>query len=96
MKVKNQNGTATKSCRCGSWKEHWARCAGTVFPKECKAYGCTNSAEVGAHVMKHASVDNKSYIVPFCRACNNISSSEVITLNAGTNLVWANKQQTCS
>jgi len=96
MRVINRNGTAGKDCNCGSWKAHWVNCSRKPFPKTCRSHGCTNIAEVGAHVLKHNSRDQKTYIVPFCRTCNGYNSDVVFELNAGTTLVWANKQKTCS
>lgn len=92
MKVKNINGTSSRSCNCGTWIEHWRNFSGQTATI-CRAKGCSNKDIVGAHVKKCNSVDENEYIVPFCRFHN--SQSECIEINDGTVLTPANKNKTC-
>ena len=71
VKVKNLHGTATRTPNgYSSWKDYWAAQKG-YWPSTCAAYGCNGKAEVGAHVKKVNSYDNKWYIVPACKEHNN-------------------------
>lgn len=88
---KNKAGTAARSCKCGSWKAHWIRCTGKEWPSQCCVSGCTERAEVGAHVI-NPDVSGE-YIVPACKGCNMRTDS--FTLKGGITLASANKQKTC-
>lgn len=92
MKVKNINGTAQRTCRCGSWLQHWRNYSGQTATT-CRAKGCSRTDLLGAHVQKDVTYDFSWYIVPFCSAHNHAKGS--IELVAGTNLVSANVSQTC-
>ena len=92
MNVKNINGTSQNTCKCGSWLQHWKNFSGQTA-NTCRASGCSKSAKVGAHVQKDVSYDSKWYIVPFCYTHNSESGS--VELVSGTNLVSANKSETC-
>lgn len=92
MKVKNINGTSQRNCKCGSWIQHWRNFSNQIAT-ECRALGCSRKDLVGAHVQKDVDYDNSWYIVPFCSAHNQANIS--IELVVGTNLVSANKSQTC-
>jgi len=92
MKVKNINGTSQRSCRCGSWLQHWHNYSGQTATI-CRALGCGNPVSAGAHVQKDVLYDSSWYIVPFCASHNHSSGS--IEIVAGTVLVSANKSQTC-
>lgn len=92
MKVKNINGTATRSCKCGSWIEHWRNFSNQTATI-CRAKGCSRKDIVGAHVKKCNSTDNYEYIVPFCNFHNQ--QSDCIELVDGTVLTPANKNNTC-
>ncbi len=72
IKVHNLNGTTDNKPPCGydSWKEWWEERKNRRF-NECSCYRCTSKAEVGAHVQKSGSVDEKWYIVPLCISCNS-------------------------
>ena len=43
----------------------------------CSCSGCTESANVGAHVQKDSAVDRKWYIVPLCNSCNVSKKNKV-------------------
>ncbi|MBN3059738.1 hypothetical protein ABRP70_12330 [Pectobacterium odoriferum] len=79
MKIKNLNHTTGKTCSCGSWLKHWENitCQKSSY---CGNGGCTNNAEVGAHVKKSGNNDNAHYIVPLCKECNKKSSTEEFLL----------------
>lgn len=69
--VRNINGTSNNKCTaCRSWKNHYIRDGGE-WPNKCVVVGCIYSAEVGAHIQFKGIDDNKWYILPFCRPCNN-------------------------
>jgi phospholipase/lecithinase/hemolysin len=95
--IKNSNGSAGRSCQCGSWLDHWEsfsdRQAGG-----CSVTGCTEYATVGAHVTRpNAENDDYKttpYIVPMC-SYHNGQHGETFRSKAGVTFVWANKQQTC-
>lgn len=94
MKVKNITGTTGMSCNCGSWIQHWRNYTNQIATI-CRARGCSNYANVGAHVRKCYSTDNSWYIIPFCYHHNSRPSSECIEINFGTDLVPANRNLTC-
>lgn len=93
MYVKNVNGTTDRSCKCGSWIQHWKNFSGQSATI-CRAKGCSNQNPLGAHVKKN-SEDNKEYIVPFCSAHNSQTTPTWIELVLGTKLAPANKNDTC-
>ena len=72
MKVKNLHSTAdrTPPCPYSSWLDYFMRQRGLSHTPQCSAYGCSHSAEVGAHVIKAGSSDHSWYIVPLCSGCN--------------------------
>ena len=78
MKVKNLKGSATTSpkptCKCESWIEHWASNKG-FKPLYCRSCGSSSNL-VGGHVIKVGSYDQKRYIVPICKDCNNKDNLE--------------------
>ena len=92
MIVKNINGTSQNKCKCGSWLQHWRNFSNQTAT-ECRIKGCSRNDLIGAHVQKNVSYDNSWYIVPFCHLHN--SSTIPVELVAGTNLVSANKSETC-
>lgn len=95
MKVKNVKGTSERSCKCGSWLEHWNKFNNGQVANICRVKGCSNRDIIGAHVKKINKNDNKEYIVPFCNMHNQQSYPKWIELVSSTNLVSANKQKTC-
>jgi hypothetical protein len=88
---KNKKGTSTRSCKCGSWKQHWINCSGKEWPEKCSVLGCNNRATLGAHII-NTDVSGE-YIVPACDSCNKLDSE--FDLKGGISLVSANKQKTC-
>lgn len=88
---KNKAGTGTRSCKCGSWKQHWINASGKSWPEKCSITGCDNDATLGAHII-NAKVSGEK-ITPACGSCNKLGSE--FSLKNGTTLVSANKQQTC-
>ena len=72
INVKNLNGTADNGPRSkgvSSWREFWESRKGHSFGK-CSCSGCSNFADVGAHVQKCDQSDRRWYIVPLCASCN--------------------------
>lgn len=88
---KNKVGTGGRSCKCGTWKQHWINVSGKPWPNECSIFGCTNNATLGAHII-NSSVSGER-IVPACDSCNKLSGE--FSLKGGVTLVPANKQSTC-
>lgn len=95
MKVSNTNGTAKRSCKCGTWLDHWQNFNDGQTATQCSAIGCSNTDLVGAHVQKITLSDYNEYIVPFCNAHNMQTAPKWIEINSGTDGVLANKQKTC-
>ena len=88
---KNINGTALRSCKCGSWAQHWVNYTGRSWPGECSVNGCSNRATLGAHVTNPKVMGQR--IVPMCGSCNGLGGS--LTLKGGVNLPSANVAETC-
>lgn len=95
MKVTNINGTSDHDCSCGSWLKHWENYnyLGQKRPLICPACG-SPFVEVGAHVQKHASADEKWYIVPLCKGCNNKPRDSILDIGICA-LAPASKESTC-
>lgn len=94
MKVRNINGTSDKTCKCGSWIDHWKKFSGQSIPEYCPAEGCLNKSLVGAHVQKDSNSDNNWYIFPLCSTCNN-KKGESLVVSDTYKLVSANVSETC-
>lgn len=92
MKVKNINGTSDNKCKCGSWLQHWRNFSGQTATI-CRAKGCSRNDLVGSHVQKDVNYDSAWYIVPFCNMHNK--STGKVEIVDGTNLVSANRNETC-
>lgn len=88
---KNKNGTSERTCKCGSWENHWKNFSKRDWPYYCSKEGCINRATLGAHVIN--SKVNGEYIVPLCYSCNQLEDE--FALEGGTVLVPANKSETC-
>lgn len=71
-KVKNVNGSGRYSPPEGytSWLDYWEKQTGKRV-HICGAMDCNGTDLVGAHVQKADSYDNKWYVTPLCKACNN-------------------------
>ena len=94
--IRNKIGTSTLSCECESWLEHWKSYAGSADDGLCAVAGCTDAAEVGAHVelTKLADKKGKSYIAPMCRAHNSQHGAEFVS-KPGHVLAVGNVADTC-
>ena len=88
---KNKKGTAERSCKCGSWKQHWINYLQEKWPSKCSVYGCNNPATLGAHIIN--SNVTSEYIAPMCDSCNKRNTE--FRLKGDTLLAPANKQSTC-
>ncbi len=88
---RNASNTGDRSCKCGSWKNHWINYSNKEWPKTCSIRGCSNTAELGAHI-SNPDVQGEQ-IVPACASCNN--SDKGFNLKAGTVFVSANRSKTC-
>ena len=111
MKVRNMENTADKKCNCDSWLEHWSKIAKKRLPITCVVKGCTNEAEVGAHVRKDYSDEIKDIPTAMSYARNNTTDmksyivplckphnakhGEIIDINDETILAPANVAKTC-
>lgn len=88
---KNKGGTGKRTCKCGSWKNHWLKFSKKPWPSQCSVYGCTNPPTLGAHIINTNVIGEK--IVPMCESCNKLSG--VFDLKGGITLVEANVANTC-
>lgn len=87
----NKNGTSDRTCKCGTWKEHWMNFSNKAWPITCSVKGCTNKPTLGAHVINQSVAGEK--IIPMCNSCNGISGT--FGLIGGVNLPSANIAETC-
>lgn len=87
---KNKAGTGTRTCICGSWKQHWLNFSNKPWPAACSVKGCDNAPTLGAHIY-NPDVSGE-YIVPMCPECNKLTSSFSLK---GVTCVSANKSKTC-
>lgn len=94
--IKNQSGTADRSCGCGSWLDHWKTYAKSPGDSLCAVSGCDSPAEVGAHVELSRVAERKgqSFIAPMCREHNGKHSEEFRT-KPGHLLAVGNVADTC-
>lgn len=93
--VKNRNGTAELSCKCGTWLKHWENFTKTKAIK-CSMVRCFNYQNlVGGHVIQCLSDDRTTYIVPICNSCNQKSSEECYDVG-DTVLAPSNVAETCA
>ena len=78
MLVKNLEHTADRNPPSGftSFKEFYTY-RKSFWPSKCCCLGCSNAAEVGAHVKKAGTYDFRWYIVPLCRYHNNQFGQEL-------------------
>jgi len=94
MKVVNINGTSDKTCKCGSWLEHWKNFSGQALSTYCPEKTCTQKPEVGAHVQKDSSSDKSWYIIPLCKRHNG-ETGKSLEVSDSIKLVSANVSNTC-
>lgn len=88
---KNKQGTSSRSCQCGSWKQHWINFSNKKWPLLCCVSGCMNEAILGAHIYNPKVSGER--IIPACDLCNKKTNE--FSLKVDTILVSANKQKTC-
>jgi len=71
MMVKNVNGSSKWSAPSGysSWLDYWEQNAHQKA-YYCGASGCYGTDLVGAHVKKAYGTDERCYITPLCKKCN--------------------------
>lgn len=97
VKIKNANGTAGKSCGCGSWLQHWEKFSKKKSAK-CSVHGCNQQAAVGAHITRPRAENDAyktaPYIVPMC-ASHNGQHGNTFDSKEGVTFVWANVTETC-
>ena len=81
-KVKNLHGTSTKlPAGYNTWLEFWEAKTGTKASR-CGATDCIVTGRehlVGAHVKKVGYGDDKHYITPLCRGCNQREDEFYVT-----------------
>jgi hypothetical protein len=94
MRVRNIDGTSTRTCKCGSWLDHWKNFSGQSVPSLCPVVGCFQKPEVGAHVQRDSATDSSWYIVPLCRT-HNAETGKSLDISDSVKLVSANVSQTC-
>lgn len=80
-------------CRCLTWKQHWLNFSGaTSCPEVCGIYGCSDVAEVGAHVYNsNPDASKEEYILPMCKKHNG----QDIEFDLAERLAPANRSVTC-
>ena len=94
MKIRNINGTSQKTCKCGSWLNHWGNFSGQPVPSYCPEKSCTEKELVGAHVQQDSSDDNNWYIFPLCKK-HNAATGQSLDVADTYKPVSANVSQTC-
>lgn len=90
---KNKKGTSSRSCSCGSWKDHWIKETGKSWPTKCSVEGCNSTPVLGAHIYNTSSTVEGEFIAPFCNSCN--SKAEEFNLKNKISLAYANKKKSC-
>ena len=90
--VKNATDTSDKSCKCGTWLDHWKNFSDKSLPLSCRELSCPENKLVGAHVRKVNSTDTAVYIIPLCQSHNQMESS--FNVMDGY-FVSADKSKTC-
>ena len=91
---KNKKGTGERSCKCGSWRNHWLRFSPEPWPTKCAVDGCNNAATLGAHIFLSGTMSpDNEYIIPTCDSCNKLESQ--FSVKSGTIFVPANRKKTC-
>ena len=88
---KNKVGTGIRTCKCGSWKQHWINFSKKSWPADCSVKGCGNSPTLGAHIY-NADVQGER-IVPMCDSCNK--KTDEFSLKGNVTCVYANTSITC-
>ncbi len=88
---KNKNGTEERSCKCGSWKQHWLNFSGKRWPNKCSVKNCKNRPTLGGHII-NPNVSGER-IVPMCDSCNKLGGT--FDLEGNITLVKASRKDTC-
>ena len=95
-RVVNVEGSTWRKCYCVSWIDHWREYSGGTR-QSCSRLGCTNPAQVGAHVrIDDYRTSRNIYIVPLCKACNHWRNGESMFIDRRTHLVPGNVALTCA
>lgn len=83
VKIKNINGTSKEKYAKSypkeykSWLDYWDDKCWYQRPYLCANENCINDVEVGAHVIKESSENDRSwYIIPLCKKCNHPSNKD--------------------
>ena len=97
MRIRNVSGTTATKCGCRTWKRHWMNEIGRPWPKSCGVYGCSNTADVGAHVrFDDRRTGNHWYILPMCNHHNSLKSNlSDERMDKRFCVAWARKSKTC-
>ena len=72
-RVKNVPHTSNDPLPRGfsSWEDVWKYHSGKPWPYYCPVCGCSERAEVGAHVRLYGDYSSRVFIVPLCYKHNN-------------------------
>lgn len=101
ISMENKAGTSDLSCACESWLDHWKTFANVTTTPECHVEGCTEYAEVGAHVIltnvSNEALKNLTYIAPMCKSHNGTkgklkSKFDMLFINADKLLTCGEKK----
>lgn len=87
----NKNGTGTRTCKCGSWMDHWIKFSKESWPTSCSVANCSSPPTLGAHIINPEVQGER--IVPMCYSCNGLDTQ--FNLKGGVSLVKANTSETC-
>ena len=97
-KIKHINGTSESSarCHCQTWKNHWSNFNPDRqnWPSYCVIHDCHRQAEVGAHVQKADSADDRWYIIPICKE-HNLMTNQMFEVSDYVSFAPANQMETC-
>lgn len=88
---KNKEGTGSRTCKCGSWKQHWINFTKENWPSTCSVEGCNKTPTLGAHIINPQVSGER--IAPMCEDCNK--RTDTFTLKSGVVLSSANTSETC-
>jgi len=94
--LRNQKGTAERSCGCGSWLDHWKRYTKSTGTPLCVVQNCNERATVGAHVelSRVDELKGQSYIAPMCASHNGQHGAELKS-KPEVKLARGNVKETC-
>ena len=92
-KVRNRVGTSKCHTKTGGgWLKFYKKNNSGRAASECRTYGCTNRAKVGAHVELPGG--KGPYIIPSCQPCNIDADKKYHRVNSGTRAVPVPKKAT--